>query len=119
MGHGWATMLGSRISHNRRNRILQMPLSLTSFGGAPFGRVWHLDWSVRIVGHQWPACAVAAEGTTLLLSKMIRAYYGFRYHRIRRTIWLGSAVRLAPINFCLSAQGHGITDPATVPPSTV
>jgi hypothetical protein len=30
-------------------------------------------------------CAVAAEDITLPMGKMIRAYYGFRYHRIRRT----------------------------------
>jgi hypothetical protein len=60
------------------------------------------------------------EDITLLSSKMIRAYYGFRYHRIRKTIimvWTGSAV--SPITFCLSAQGLGITDPTIVPPSTV
>jgi hypothetical protein len=39
--------------------------------------------------------AETAEHITLLLSKMIRAYYGFRYHRIRRTSFVvgtGSAV---------------------------
>jgi hypothetical protein len=39
--------------------------------------------------------AVMAEDITLLLSKMIRAYYGFRCHRTRRTIFMvgtGSAV---------------------------
>jgi hypothetical protein len=39
--------------------------------------------------------AVMAEDITLLLSKMIRAYYGSRYHRIRRTnsvVGTGSAV---------------------------
>ena len=65
-------------------------------------------------------CAVAAEDITLLLSKMIRAYYGFRYHRIRRTtIVVGTGSAVSPIIFCLSAQGLGITDPTIVPPLTV
>ena len=29
-----------------------------------------------------------AEDITLLLNKMIRAYYGFRYHRVRRTVFM-------------------------------
>src|SRR5471030_2951486 len=40
-------------------------------------------------------CADTAEDITLLLSKMIRACYGFRYHRTRRTplvVGTGSAV---------------------------
>jgi hypothetical protein len=64
--------------------------------------------------------AVAAEDITLLLSKMIRAYYGFRYHRTRRTIFMvGTGSPVSPINFCLSAQGFGTTDPTILPPSTV
>lgn len=65
-------------------------------------------------------CAVAAENITLLCSKVIRAYYGFRYHRIRRTnIVAGTGSAVSPIIFCLSAQGLGIIDPTIVPPSTV
>lgn len=40
-------------------------------------------------------CADTAEDITLLLSKMIRACYDFRYHRARETIFIvgtGSAV---------------------------
>jgi hypothetical protein len=51
---------------------------------------------------------------------MIRAYYGFRYHRIRETIFMvGTGSAVSPIIFCLSAQGSGMTDPTIVPPSTV
>jgi hypothetical protein len=64
-------------------------------------------------------CAVAAEDITLLASKMIRAYYGFRYHRTRRTIVVGTGSAVSPITFCLPAQGLGKTDPTIVPPLTV
>jgi hypothetical protein len=61
-----------------------------------------------------------AEDITLLLSKMIRAYYGFRYHRIRRTIYMvGTGSAVSPVIFCLSALGLGTTDPTIMPPSTV
>ena len=53
--------------------------------GAPFGRRRSL---VDLDRHGITIAirAVTAEDITLLLSKMIRAYYGFRYHRIREII---------------------------------
>jgi hypothetical protein len=64
--------------------------------------------------------AVAAEDITLLSSKMIRAYYGFRYHRIRRTIFVvGTGSAVSPVIFCLSAQGLGKTDATIMPPLMV
>jgi hypothetical protein len=51
---------------------------------------------------------------------MIRAYYGFRYHRIRKTTFMvGTGSAVSPVIFCLAAQGFGTTDPTIVPPSTV
>jgi hypothetical protein len=67
-----------------------------------------------------PSCAVMAEDITLLSSKMIRAYYGVRYHRIRKTIFMvGTGSAASPFTFCLSAQDFGTTDPTIVPPLTV
>ena len=64
--------------------------------------------------------AVAAEDITLLSSKVIRAYCGFRYHRIRGAIIVvGAGSAVSPFTFCLSAQGPGKTDPTIMPPSTV
>ena len=66
------------------------------------------------------SCAVAAEDITLPVGRMIRAYYGFRYHRIRRTtIVVGTGSAVSPITFCLSAQDLGRTDPTIMPPLTV
>jgi hypothetical protein len=51
---------------------------------------------------------------------MIRAYYGFRYHRIRRTnIVVGTGSAVSPVIFCLSAQGLGKTDATIMPPLMV
>jgi hypothetical protein len=61
-----------------------------------------------------------AEDITLLFSKMIRAYYGFRYHRIRKTTFMvGTGSAVSPVILCLSAQGLGTTDPTIMPPLTV
>ena len=88
---------------------------------APFGRVRIVIRTACLTFQfQQNLRAVAAEDITLPVGKMIRAYYGFRYHRIRRAnrvVGNGSAV--SPITFCLSAQGLSITDPTIVPPSTV
>jgi uncharacterized membrane protein len=50
-----------------------------------------------IISQPTTTCAIMAEDITLLLSKMIRAYYGFRYHRIRRaTIVVGTGSAVSP-----------------------
>ena len=60
-----------------------------------------------------------AEVITLLLSKMIRAHNGYRYHRIKRTtIVVGTGSAVSPVILCLSAQGIDDTDPTISSPST-
>ena len=79
---------------------------------------WHASFNDRQLSTNLRA--VAAEDITLLSSKMIPAYYGFRYHRIRRTtIVVGTGSAVSPITFCLSAQGLGKTDPTIMPPLMV
>jgi hypothetical protein len=59
-----------------------------------FGFLFGPHASLADKGFQQTLRAVAAEDITLLFSKMIRAYYGFRYHRIRKpSSWSGPAVR--------------------------